>query len=73
MDPARLRDFCRLLGYVARRRWIERKRSRTPIGVYLPTSPGSLALFLAEQDSYGRERLRRIPEQPDRRPGHRHA
>lgn len=36
-------------------------------------SPASLALFLAEQDSYGRERLRRLPEYPDRRPGHRHA
>lgn len=73
MNPARLRAYARLIGYVARRRWAERRRARTPLGIYVPTSPASLALFLAEQDSYGRERLRRLPEYPDRRPGHRHA
>jgi signal transduction histidine kinase len=30
-------------------------------------------LTIAEEDRYARERQRRILEQPDRRPGHRHV
>ena len=73
MDPARLRDFCRLIGYAARHRWAERQQAREPFRLYLPTSPASIALTIAEEDRYARERQRRILEQPDRRPGHRHV
>ena len=62
MNPARLRDFCRLIGYAARRRWAERQRARQPFRLYLPTSPASLALLLDEETRYARERLRRIPD-----------
>jgi hypothetical protein len=62
MDPARLRDFCRLIGYAARHRWAERQQAREPFRLYLPTSPASIALLLDEESRYGRERLSRIPD-----------
>lgn len=65
MNPARLRDFCRLIGYAARRRWSERRAARSPLGIYQPTSPVSLALTIAEEDRYRREYIRRLLEHPD--------
>lgn len=64
MTRSRLRDYCRLISYVARRRWAQRSEARTPIKLYVPTPPTSLALYLEEEDRYRRERLQRRLDDP---------
>lgn len=56
MNPARLRTFRRLLSRNAALRQTRTAARRRPAGIYVPTSPASIALAEAEERRYADER-----------------